>query len=137
VQSAENTVAVQQGVEPDALVGVDERGIDTPRRQPPLPAAQVGESFRGRRDLQPADLLEAPRAVEVEFRELVDGVGRELGHRLRRAHLEHEPGCVRGRATGQRERALVDDRHPVDATGGQLVGEVGADDTGADDDDAG
>jgi hypothetical protein len=44
---------------------------------------------------------------------------------------------VRRRASGQRERALVDDRHPVDATGGQLVGEVGADDTGADDDDAG
>src|SRR3712207_8102482 len=36
VQAAEDAVAVQQGVEPDALVGVDERGIDAPRRQPPV-----------------------------------------------------------------------------------------------------
>ena len=137
VQAAEDTVAVQQGVEPDALLRVDERALDPPRRQPPVPAAQVGQPLRGRRDLQPADLLEAPRAVEVESGELVDGVGRELRHRLRRAHLEHEPGCVGGRAAGQRERALVDDRHPVDATCGQLVGEVGSDDAGPDDHDAG
>ena len=137
VQAAEDAVAVQQGVQPDALVRVDERGLDTPRRQPPVPAVQVDQPLGGRGDLQPADLLEAPRAVEIEAGELVDGVGRELRHRLRRAHLEHEPGCVGGRAAGQRERALVDDRHPVDATRGQLVGEVGADDAGADDDDAG
>ena len=46
------------------------------------------------------------------------------------------PGRVGGGAAGHVERTLLDDGDVSPAAGDQLVGEVGADDAGADDHDA-
>ncbi len=89
--------------------GVDDPALDAPGGGPALLAVQVGEPLRGGGDLQAADLVEAPRAVDVDALELLDGVARELGHRLGRVGLEHQPGRVRGGAAGERQRPLVDD----------------------------
>ena len=62
------------GCSSDALVGVDDPASTPQDVGPALPAVQVGQPFRGGGDLQPADLVEAPRAVEVEAGQLLDRV---------------------------------------------------------------
>ena len=99
-------------------------------------ALQLLEPRRGGGDLQPADLVEAARVRPTPRQELLDGVLGEQGHRLRRVGLEDQPRGVGGRAAGQVERTLLDDGDVGPAAGDELVGEVGADDAGADDDDA-
>ena len=134
VQAAEDAVAVDQRVQPHALVRVDHLRLDAPGGGPALPAVQVGEPLGRGGDLQAADLVEAPGAVDVDARELLDGVAGERRHRLRGVGLEDQPGRVRGGAAGQRKRSLVDHGDAVPAAGGQLVGQVGADDPRSDDD---
>ena len=53
-----------------------------------------------------------------------------------RVGLEDQARGVGGGAAGQVQRPLLDDGDVVPAAADQFVGEVGADDAGADDDDA-
>ena len=140
VQATEDPLAVEQRVQPRALLDVDDLGGHAPRGGPPLLAVQVGEALGGRRDLEAADLVEAPVTVArspAELEELLDGVAREPAHRPGRIGLEDEAGGVGRGAAGQVQRPLVEDGDAVPPAGGELVGEVRADDPGSDDDDAG
>ena len=67
----------------------------------------------------------------VELRRVLD----EPGAALRRAQLSHEPGRMPGGAG--RELPLLEQHHIGPAEVGQVVGDAGADDAAADDDDAG
>ena len=66
VQAAEHPVAVEQGVQLDAFVGVDQLGLDAPGGEPAVPAVQLGEPLGGGGHLEAADLEEAGLAVDVE-----------------------------------------------------------------------
>ena len=90
IQPAEDPVGVKQRMQLDAFLRVDDPACDTPRGGPTLPAVQFGQSRLGRGDLQPADLVEAPLPVDLKGEELLDCVGRERSHRLRRGGLKHQ-----------------------------------------------
>ena len=137
VEPAENALLVEEGVQLGALLGFDHPCVDAPRGRPPLPAMQLGQPLRGGRDLQTADLVEAPLPVDVEGLELLDRVARQRGHGLGRCGLEDEAGGVGRGSAGQRQRSLVDDGDVVPSSRSQFVGEIGADDAGTDDHDAG
>ncbi len=98
-----------------------------------MPALQVGPPRRRGGDLQPAHLPEAPLAVQREPAELAHGVGRELGHGLRRVGLEDQPRGVRAGPAGGEQRALVDHGDVGPAALGELVRERAAHDAGTDD----
>ena len=119
----------------DRLVRIDQPAVDAPRGRPPVAPVKVDQALRGHRDLEAADLAEAPLPVELERRELLDGVARELGHRLRPVGLEDEPGSVRGRAAGGEQRTLVHDRDVRPARARSARRPAAADDPGADDHD--
>ena len=125
---------VDQRMQPNAFLGLEHGALDAPRGGPALPAMQFGEALRGRGNFQTADLVEAPLAVEIDAGELLDRVSGELRHRLRRVGLKDQTRCVRCRAPGQRQRALIQHGNPVPAAGGEFIGQVGAHDAGADDD---
>ena len=118
VQPAEDALGVDERVQPDAVPGADHLGLDPPGSGPSLPAVQVREPFRRGGDLEAADLVEAPGAVDVDARELLHRVARELRHRLGGAGLEDQPRRVRGRPPGQRKGSLVDHGDAAPATGG-------------------
>jgi hypothetical protein len=54
-------------------------------------------------------------------------------HRPRRVVLEHEPRRVRRRAAGLPQRPGVDDDQPIPPARGEVVGDAGAGDPGAND----
>src|SRR5690606_25686746 len=90
------------------------------------------------RELEPADGQVRSGAVRSpQVRVLLDGLLRERGHRLRGVRREDEAGSVRGGPARRLERALLEHERVRGAALGELVGEVRADDAGADDDDAG
>ena len=109
-----------------------------PRTSASPAAVQVGEPLRGRGDLQPTDLLEAPRAVEVE-----------AGAACRRCRSRTAVIVFDGLAWNTSPGACeveppVSGSGPwsmtvtsVEAARGELVGEVRPDDPGSDDHDAG
>ena len=68
--------------------------------------------------------------------ELLDRPLRQARHRARRVVLEDQARGVRGRAARLPERSLVDDDDLLPARVGEVVGDAGAGDPGADDDDA-
>ena len=96
------------GQVPTHLVGVEEAALDAPRLRQPVAPPQLEEPFGRQRDLEAADLPEAPLPVELERAELLDGVAGELGHRLRAVGLEDEPGGVGRGPAGGEQRALVE-----------------------------
>ena len=126
----------EQRVQLHALGGVDQPGLDAPRRRVAELALQLLEPLLGCRDLEPADLVEAAEPVLLQGEQLLHGVLREQGHRLRRVGLEYQTRRVGGRAAGHVERTLLDDGDVGPAAGDEFVGEVGPDDAGADDHDA-
>ena len=84
----------------------------------------------------PPTWLKQDCAVLAQGEQLVHRVRGEFRHGLGRVGLEHQARGVRGGAAGQFQRALLDDGDVVPAPAGEFVREVGADDAGADDDDA-
>ena len=142
VKAAEDLVAVrqrpggQQRVVLPALVGVDDPAFDAPRGGVPQLALEVLQPHLGGGKLKPAELVEARHSVGAEGEQLVHRVAGEFRHGLGRVGLEDQAGGVRGGTAGQFQRTLFDDRDVVPAAAGEFVREVGADDAGADDDDA-
>jgi hypothetical protein len=132
VEAAEDPLRVDQR---DVLAHL--LGRQQLRRQPeghraPEPAVQLLPALGRRRDLDPADAVEAP-----ELAEQLDRLLREPRHRARRVVLEHESRRVGRRAARLPQRALVDE-HDVGAPQlGQVVGHAGARDAPADDHDSG
>ena len=114
-----------------ALPGLEHGALDAPRCGPSLPAMQFGEALRRRRHFQTADLVETPLAVEIHACELFDRLSGEVRHRLRGVGLKDQTRSVRRRASGQRQRALIQHGHSIPAASGELIGQVRADDTGA------
>ena len=74
VKAAEYPVGVEQRMQLRAFLRIDDPALDSPRRRPALPAVQFGEPRFGGRHLEAADLVEAPRAVDLERQELLDRV---------------------------------------------------------------
>ena len=134
--AAQHHVAIEQRPRGDRLVRVEQAAFDAPRGRPVVAPVKVDQALRGQRDLEATDLAEAPLSIELERRELLDGVPRELGHRLRPVGLEDEARGVRRRAAGREQAALVHDRDVRPAAQDQLVGQRTAHDPGSDDDDA-
>ena len=137
VVGAEDGVAVDERPQAGGLVRVDHPALDAPRLGEPLPTMELAEPVLGQRELEAADLVEAPLPVELERARLLDRVPRELGHGLGTVGLEHEPGRMRRRAAGREQRPLLDDDDVRPAAQHELVGQGTADDPGTDDRDAG
>ena len=128
VQAAEDRLLIDQ---PQQLG--DLRGVEQPRVEPeaarPRPAAvELGPALLGGGDLDAAHGMEG-----VQRGELLDRPLRQARHRARRVVLEDQPGRVRGRAAGLPQRPLVDDTISLPAALGEMVGDAGAGDAGADD----
>ncbi len=122
-EAAEDPVGVHQRVLFHALFGAQQAGLDAPRGDPAVAAAEFGDPLGGGGDLEAADLEEAGLAVDVEGAELLDRVAGQLGHGLGGVGLEDQPGRVRGGAAGGGQRALVDHGHLGPASRGDLVRE--------------
>ena len=97
---------------------------------------QLLEASGRRGNLQASDLVEATLAVFLQREQLLDRVPRELTHGLRNVGLEDEARRVRGRSAGHLQRPLVDDGDVFPTPCDQFIGNVGANDAGADDDNA-
>ena len=134
VQTAENTRTVDQRMQFGAFGRVDDRSFDAPGRGPTLLTMQIGQPLLGGCHLEAAELVEAPLAVHFEAHELLDRVSGEFGHRLGGIGLEHQTRCVRGGSTRERERPLIQHGDAIPTACGELVGHVGTDYAGADDD---
>ncbi len=133
VVRADDRVTVDERPQPGGLVRVDDPALDAPRFGEPRSPMQFAQSVLGQGQLEAADLVEAPLAVELERARLLDRVPGELGHGLGAIGLEHEPGRVRGRAAGREQRPLLDDDDVGPAAHDELVGQRTADDAGTDD----
>ncbi|KAG7150842.1 hypothetical protein HYQ46_000191 [Verticillium longisporum] len=131
VQAAEDDVLAQQRVQPAARLGADEARLDAPGRRVAVFPLQVLEPLRRLGHFEAADLVEA-----ADREQLLDGVAGKRGQRLGRIRLEHEARRVRCRASRHLQRALLDDGDVGPSARDQLVGNVGADDASANDDDA-
>jgi hypothetical protein len=69
----------------------------------------------------------------VDLDQLRDRPLRQPRHRARRVVLEDQAGRVRRRAAGLEQRPLVDDDDVLPAALGEVVGDAGAGDPGAND----
>lgn len=114
------------------LAGSDQLGLDAPGVREAALAGEVPPARAGDGDLDAPHGVVARLAVEVEAGVQRDGGGRELGHRLGRVGLEHQPGGVRGGATGRPQRPLVDDDDVGAPELGQVVSGAGAHDPSPD-----
>jgi hypothetical protein len=137
VESAENSLAVQQRVQVHTFSGTQQSAVDPPRRAPAGLAVQVRPAVRGGGDLETTDGVEGPAVRMVKGAEFFDGVARERAHGLERVCLEHQTVRVRCRSTGREQRPAIQHGDVGKPTGGQFISKRGADDAGADHDDFG
>ena len=84
-------------------------------------------------DLYAAHLVATRPAVQLELHVAPDAVFGQVGHRLGRVGLEHEPGSVGGGPASLEERPLIQDHHIPPAEPAQMLGHTAADDAGPDD----
>ena len=133
IQPAQDLGFVDERMQPNAFLGLQHGALDSPGGGPALPTMQLSEALGGGGHFQTAELVETPFAVEIDAGELFDRVSGQLRHRLRTSGLKDQTRCVRRRASRQRQRPLVHHGDPIPAAGGELVGQVGANNAGADD----
>ena len=117
--------------------GVEERGVLVPLELVIAPLVGVARV---------AGVVQQHVGVEVAPGELADprlctgaarpDSDRNRGRQLRGQHpgLEHQTRCVRGGSTRERERPLIQHGDAIPTACGELVGHVGTDYAGADDD---
>jgi hypothetical protein len=120
-----------------ALVGIDQPAFDAPGGGVAELAFQVLEPGLGGGQFQPADLVETGDTVGAEREQLAHRVAGELGHGLGRVGLEDQARGVRGGTARQFQWPLFHHRNVGPTADGEFIGKVGADDAGADDDNAG
>jgi hypothetical protein len=128
VKAAEDRRRLDQRDQLGDLRGVEELRVEpVPARARPA-AVELGQAFVGRGDLDAAD-----RVVGVVRGQRLDRPLRQARHRARRVVLEDEAGGMRRRATGREQLPSVDHDDVLPASLGEVVGDAGAGDPGAND----
>ena len=132
VEAAEDDVFVDERHELLDLCGVEQVGLDAPRRGGGHPTLEFVHALLGSGDL---DATGIDREVHVAV--LVGGLLTEQRHFLVVVDREDEVRRMAGRAARVGQRALVQQDEVGPAETGQMAHQAVADDAGADDDDLG
>ncbi len=135
VKAAQDSRAVQQRVQLDALVRADQPPRHSPGLRPTRLAMQVRPALGGGGDLEPAHPVEHRPIAMVQSGEFVHGVASECAHGFRRVGRKHQAGGMRRGSAGGEQGPAVDHRDIDDPPGGQLVGQRSPNDAGTHDDD--
>ena len=119
---AEDVAGIEDRDPLGGLLGGEQlRSFDPVRAGVAAAPLQLLDPLVRRRDLDAADAVPGGLAVGLEPRVQVDRVLREPAHRPRAVRLEHEPGRVRGRASGLEQRPLIDHEDVGHTELGQVV----------------